>query len=94
MDEESLLARKFSEILPHLDERQRRLVAAAEARYLGHGGISRVSRASGLTRPTIHKALHESTLGPLQPGRVRRPGGGRKKLWQIDRDLQADLAKR
>ena len=93
MDEDTLLARKFGEILPHLDERQRRLVAAAEARYLGHGGVSRVARASGLTRPTIHKALQEGVLPAIEPGRIRRPGAGRKKLCDLDRDLEADLEK-
>ena len=41
---------EFSTLLPHLDERQRRLAMAARARYLGHGGIAAVARAAGVTR--------------------------------------------
>ena len=41
---------KFESLLPHLDERQRRLALGAEARVLGHGGIKAVARASGLAR--------------------------------------------
>ncbi len=59
MDTEQELERKFASLFPGLDERQRRLVAAAEARSLGYGGISRVSRASGLSRLTIQRALKE-----------------------------------
>jgi hypothetical protein len=44
--DEQALAAKFDAVLPHLDERQRRLVLAAEARSLGHGGISLVARAA------------------------------------------------
>ncbi len=63
-----------------LDERQRRLLAAVEARSLGYGGIRRVSRASGISHAAIQRALKELDAPPPPPGRVRRPGGGRKKL--------------
>src|ERR671925_973 len=91
MNEDPLLAQKFAAILPHLNEKQRRLLLATEARALGHGGISRVARASGVSRATIHQAMH----GQEQPGapgaRVRRPGGGRKKTCDRDPTLLADL---
>jgi len=80
MDTDQALKRKFASLFPCLDERQRRLFAAAEARSLGYGGISRVSRASGLSRVTIQGALKELDSPPPHPERVRRPGGGRKKL--------------
>ena len=48
--DERVLAAKFGALLPHLDERQRRLVLGAEARWLGHGGIELVARASGVSR--------------------------------------------
>src|SRR2546427_8029701 len=48
-----VLSAKFDALLPHLDERQRRLVLAAEARWLGHGGIELVARASGTSRKTV-----------------------------------------
>jgi len=47
--DEQMLAAKFGAVLPHLDERQRRLVLAAEARSLGYGGTSLVARAAGVS---------------------------------------------
>lgn len=91
MDTDSVLAEKFATILPHLNERQRRLLVAAEARALGRGGLSQVARASGISRPTIRTALGElDQAGPL-PDRVRRPGGGRKPTSASDPTLLADL---
>jgi len=80
-----VLAAKFDALLPHLDERQRRLVLAAEARWLGHGGIELVARASGTSRKTVSAGVAELEAGeePLA-GRIRRPGGGRKPLTQTD----------
>jgi transposase len=85
------LQRKFAAILPNLDERQRRLLAAAEARSLGYGGIRRVSRASGISHAAIQRALKELDAPPLPPGRVRRPGGGRKKLRDKEPAILAAL---
>lgn len=69
-------------MLPLLDEKQRRLYLANEAKALGHGGITQVSRVSGVSRVTITRGLSEiqpgSTLAPAP--RCRRPGGGRKRL--------------
>jgi hypothetical protein len=73
------LERKLATILPCLDERQRRLLVAAEARSLGYGGITRVSNASGISRPTIQAALKQLDTPGLTSGRVRSVGGGRKK---------------
>ena len=81
------LRRKFAQVWPHLDERARRLVAASEALQLGYGGISRVSRACGLSRVTITKAVQELNAAPLPPGCLRRPGAGRPKLVTRDPDL-------
>jgi hypothetical protein len=53
MDGEKVLAEKFAAILPWLNEKQRRVVLAAEARAWGYGGVSRVARAAGVSRPTI-----------------------------------------
>lgn len=65
---------------PHLNERSRRLLAAAEAKELGHGGVSTVSRACGLSRVTITKGLNELRSRPLPENRIRRSGGGRRRL--------------
>ena len=62
-------------VLPHLNEKQRRLFLAAEAKALGRGGISRVARATGVSRVTIYKALKEIKYHPFVSERVRKPGG-------------------
>jgi hypothetical protein len=91
VDEDKALTTKLASILPHLNERQRRLVLAAEARALGRGGVTRVARAAGVTRPTIHAALHELDQPPPAPTRIRRAGGGRKRQRDDDPTLLADL---
>ena len=74
-------------IWPHLNERARRLVAAGKAVELGYGGVSRVSRACGLSRMTLTKGIGELQAAPLAPGRVRRPGAGRHALTDKDPGL-------
>ena len=76
-------------VWPHLDERSRRLMAASEARELGFGGVSAVSRACGMSRVTITKAIRELDQAPLAAGRVRRAGGGRHTLVEIDPEFPA-----
>jgi hypothetical protein len=84
---QEMLAAKFGVIFPHLDERQRRLLLGAEARALGHGGIRLVARAAGVREATVSLGVTEldSGAGPL--GRVRRPGGGRKRATEVDPGL-------
>jgi hypothetical protein len=81
------LARKFQVLFPHLDERQRRLVMGAEARALGHGGIRLVARAAGVREGTVSAGVTELESGADPLGRVRRPGGGRKSLTELDPGL-------
>lgn len=90
--DERVLGAKFEAILPHLDERQRRLVLGAEARWLGHGGISLVARACGVSRVTVTAGVNELEAGadPM-PGRARRPGAGRKPLTEADPGLLEHL---
>ena len=76
---EGMLAAKSGVILPHLDERQRRLVLAAEARMPGHGGIRLVARAAGVSEITVSSGVAGLEAGAAPAGRVRRPGGGRKR---------------
>jgi len=84
---QELLAAKYGVILPHLDERQRRLVLGAEARALGYGGIRLVARAAGVGEATVSAGVKELEAGAEPLGRARRPGGGRKKAAEVDRGL-------
>lgn len=88
---ESVLAVKFAEVLPHLDERQRRLVLGAEARALGHGGIGLVARVAGVSVDLVSAGVAELAGGAEPGGRVRRPGGGRPRLVDADPGLVAAL---
>ena len=76
----SLHWRESLSVEPHLSERQRRLVAAADAQLIGRGGISRVSAASGWSRTTIHRGLRELQGELIGEGWVREAGGGRKQI--------------
>jgi hypothetical protein len=78
------LERMFDLLWPHLDERSRRLLAAAQAMSRGHGGITEVSRICGLSRMTITKALKELEEPALPAGRSRKPGAGRHRLEHND----------
>jgi transposase len=86
MDE--IISRKFDVLKNELNERQRRLWAAGEAVSLGYGGVSIVSRATGLSRTTITQGIDELQNKPrLAEHRVRREGGGRKKTTEKQPDL-------
>ena len=91
MDKDVALRNKLSSIWPHLNERARRMVAASEAVGLGYGGISRISRACGLSRVTITKGIQELQAEPLAPGRIRRPGAGRPNVTARDPALLGAL---
>jgi hypothetical protein len=82
-----VLAAKFQAVFPHLDERQRRLLMGAEARSLGHGGIRLVARAAGVREATVSLGVDELDAGAGPLGRVRRPGGGRKRAADLDPGL-------
>ena len=74
---EDVIARKYPMLQSALNERQRRLWAASAAQCLGYGGISLVSRATGLSGPTIRNGITElRSPEQLPEGRVRRKGAG------------------
>jgi len=88
------LSKRFEALAPHLDERMRRLVAAAETIGLGHGGISEVSQETGVSRRAIALGLEELKEKPKEPQkerRIRKEGGGRKKTVDTDPTLKRDL---
>src|SRR3954452_14910061 len=101
MQDVATIRAKFEAVRPYLDERRRRLWAAAEAMALGHGGITAVATATGLQRGTIRVSVSELQGGPStsieeepvadQAQRVRAPGGGRKPLRTEDPTLVRDL---
>jgi transposase len=85
------LAVKFEVLFSHLDERQRRLLMGAEARFLGHGGIRAVAQAAEVSETTVRKGVDELEAGAEPLGRVRRPGGGRKRAVEVDSGLRPAL---
>ena len=95
MDDEEAIRRRFELLDPHLDERTRRLTAAAEAEAIGFGGVAKVARATGFSRLTLRRGIKELKAAPSHPKgrRIRRPGGGRKRTVDTDLTLRADLEK-
>jgi hypothetical protein len=87
------IRRKFECLSEVLDERGRRVWAAVEAEALGYGGQSIVAQATGLSRTTLHRGGLEN--GPdtsnCPPGRMRKKGGGRKKLTHTRPELSMAL---
>lgn len=91
-DGEAAIRERFRLLGPQLNERQRRAFAASEARTFGYGGIAAAARACGLAENTVRRGLAEFEGGDsLGPGRVRRPGAGRRRLEEADPGLLDDL---
>jgi hypothetical protein len=90
-DLEATLVAKFVVMAPLLDERGRRLWAAAESAALGYGGDAIVSSATGLARQTIRNGRRELAEGVPIPGRIRRPGAGRPTIEDIQPGLTEAL---
>ena len=91
MDAEMIQSR-FLALQPFLDERLRRMYAAAEAEAIGHGGVSIVSRATGVSRRAIGVGKQElKNPLPAQRRRIRKKGGGRKRATDKDPSLRTDL---
>ncbi|QCX82594.1 Rhodopirellula transposase (plasmid) [Streptomyces sp. YIM 121038] len=81
------LQAKFDQVLPHLDERRRRLYLASEAVALGHGGITTVAAVSGTSAATIARGITELVVSSPPTHRIRAPGAGRKPLTTTDPGL-------
>src|SRR6516164_8403843 len=79
---------RFETLSPYLDERARRLFAATEALAAGWGGVTAVCAATGVARSTIGRGLAELRgTDVCSPGRIRRPGGGRKPKTETEPGL-------
>lgn len=93
---EKVVAVKFKKIRPYLDEKALRVWAAAEAAPFTRGSISRLSKITGISRPTIYAGIEElkrkkTKCQTKKAGRIRKEGGGRKKLEEKDPTLLNDL---
>ena len=74
---------KIEKVLPFLNEKQQRIYLASEAEYLGFGGVTAISKASGISRPTIilgKKEINERVI-EFPHDRIRKKGGGRKRVF-------------
>jgi transposase len=92
MDTDEMISLRFAQLAPTFNERSLRLFAAAEANAIGYGGVSRVSRITGLSRPTIEKGQRElRDPCALSSPRIRRKGGGRKHRCDVDSSLLSTL---
>jgi transposase len=96
---EQKLKEKYILLRPFLNEKTLRLSLAADAISLGHGGISLVARACGVSRTVLHQGIKElnkvtdDSAPPASKKSTRKPGGGRKYLHDKDKTLKEDLEK-
>jgi transposase len=93
---EDALGVKYRILAPLLEERSLRVCLAAEATALGYGGVSRLAKAAGVSRTTIHAGMQElkrarEVARVEERRRVRKPGGGRKRQKEQDETLLSDL---
>ncbi len=92
MKREEEIKHRYERVAGELNERTRRLLAASEALTIGWGGISAVSRATGLSRQVISDGIKELQAGEkANGGRIRRKGGGRKTTVSKEPSLRQDL---
>ena len=84
MIDEAAIRLRWDAVGSQLDERGRRLFAAAEVRTAGRGGLAIVSKITGLARSTINRGKRDLDAQPLPKGQVRRAGGGRRPLREND----------
>jgi hypothetical protein len=91
MIDETAIRSRYEAMRCRLDERERRLFVAAEARTAGYGGVSAVARATGIARSTIDRGLKDLQGFDFVQRKIRRAGGGRPSLTQTDPTLLEDL---
>lgn len=97
MDYETI--RRINSVLPHLDERQKRIYLAAEAEALGRGGAKEISKIFGIHQNTLTAGKKDLQSGEVlkstdgESYRTRRQGGGRKKIVEKTPEIIEDLEK-
>jgi len=92
MTSEEELRQRYALLLPHLNERNRRLLLGADAVEEGRGGITKVARAAGVSRETVYAGIADLHDGAcMGDGRIRQPGGGRKRLEETQPGILAAL---
>ena len=93
IDDEQRIKNTYRILKSSLNERTKRLFAAAEAKNIGRGGITIVERATGIERHVITRGINElkNKNKPQKQDAIRRSGGGRKKNVVKDRKLVRDL---
>ena len=78
---ENELKEKYKTILPYLSEKQKRIFLSVEAKYFGYGGVTKVSRISGVSRMLLTQGIKELDKKiDISIDRSRKSGGGRKKV--------------
>ena len=87
----SFSKKKFSFVRDHLNERTLRIWSATEAKMFGHGGVTALSKVTGLSRATIHRGLKDLKSKKIPIENIRKPGAGRKKLIVTDENILGDL---
>lgn len=89
--------RRWLRVLGTLNESQARLFVAQKALDLGRGGISRLCKLTGMSRPTIHKGVAQlqvkGRILAVEAGRIRKAGAGRKRLEEVDPRMQRELTR-
>ncbi|SHN44949.1 Transposase, Mutator family [Cryptosporangium aurantiacum] len=81
------IAARLAALLPHLNERQRRLLLGVEARLLGHGGVRAVAWIAGVSETAVRRGVADLQADALPIGQVRRAGGGRPPAEELDPEL-------
>lgn len=92
--DEKAIKERYTIMSPYLNERQRRLFAASEAKIIGHGGISILSRLTGICRETITIGWKELDSGEsIDESQIRKKGGGRKRITETYPGIKEELEK-
>ncbi|MCL2775538.1 MAG: ISAzo13 family transposase [Oscillospiraceae bacterium] len=87
------MEQRIKMMLPHLNEKQKRLFLASEAIEYGRGGIAETIRLSGVSRNTIKRGIDELQRGVITDGKVRKSGGGRKIIEEKNPEIEEAIHK-